>query len=188
MSEEHERREAARVAAQIGRPLRGRSLPVARCDLGIPLVVSVPPVLEDGSPFPTRYWLTCPLAHRRVARLESAGHVKRFEALRESDAEFAEALAAAHRAYAEERDALVPADAKIPPRGGVGGARRGIKCLHTHLAHHLGVRERAPRLNPVGAWVAGEVEPLRCPVPCVVDEGAGAIKNPAWSEPPLDEC
>lgn len=175
----------AAVAAQIGRPLRGRSLPVARCALGVPVVVTVPPVLEDGSPFPTRYWLTCPLAHRRIARLESAGHVKRFESLRETDEAFAAALEHAHEVYAAERDALVPPDAKIPPRGGVGGSRGGVKCLHTHYAHHRGhapTPDGAP-LNPVGAWVADEIEPLDCQVACVAELDGRVGRNPAWSEP-----
>ena len=34
--------------------------------MGLPVVVAVPPLLDDGTPFPTRYWLTCPLARIRV--------------------------------------------------------------------------------------------------------------------------
>ena len=56
------------VEAQIGRPLRAASRVVARCHLGLPVVVAVPPILEDGTPFPTRYWLTCPLAVTRIGR------------------------------------------------------------------------------------------------------------------------
>lgn len=162
------------LAAQIGRPVRAPSTVVWRCHLQLPVVVEVPPFLEDGTPFPTRYWLSCPLAVRRVGRLESAGGVKRMERRAESDPEFGEALAAAHARYAAERDALVPAEAAIRPSGGVGGASRGVKCLHAHYADH-----RAGNENPVGALVAPWVEPLDCGLPCVVD----GVVNPSWREP-----
>ncbi|MGB5416738.1 MAG: DUF501 domain-containing protein, partial [Polyangiales bacterium] len=64
------------LALQIGRPLRATSTVVRRCSLGLPIVAEVPPILDTGEPFPTRYWLTCPLAHRRIARLEAEGGVR----------------------------------------------------------------------------------------------------------------
>ncbi len=37
-----------------------------------------------------------------------------------------------------ERDAAIPADWTGPrPSGGVGGTRKGVKCLHAHYAWHL---------------------------------------------------
>jgi hypothetical protein len=142
--------------------------------LGLPVVVEVPPVLDDGTPFPTRYWLTCPLAVRRVARIESAGGVKAMDARAGSDSEFAQALAAANNRYREERDRMVPHDARHRPSGGVAGAVSGVKCLHAHYADHA-----AGNSNPVGEWVAPQVEPLDCTVECVVD---GRV-NPEWREP-----
>src|SRR5690606_26057582 len=47
--------------AQLGRPLRGMRRVAHRCALGLPVVLEVDPVLEDGVPFPTLYWLSCPL-------------------------------------------------------------------------------------------------------------------------------
>jgi hypothetical protein len=41
---------------------------VARCHLGLPVVIQVPPRLDDGTPFPTLYWLTCPLATTLIAQ------------------------------------------------------------------------------------------------------------------------
>ena len=67
------------VAAQIGRPLRAAANVVSRCHLGLPVVVQVPPLLDDGTPFPTLYWLSCPLAAKRVGRVESVGGVKTME-------------------------------------------------------------------------------------------------------------
>ena len=159
------------VAAQIGRPLRAASEVVARCHLGLPVVVAVPPLLEDGTPFPTRYWLTCPLAVHRIGRLEGAGGVKRMEAKAAADPDFGDALAAAHRRYAAERDSLLAPDADPRPMGGGGGAARGVKCLHAHYADTV-----AGNANPVGEVVAAWIEPLDCEVPCVV----AAERNRRW--------
>ena len=87
------------------------------------------------------------------------------------DPDFGAALDAAHRSYEAERDLLVPPGADPVPSGGVGGARAGVKCLHAHYAH-----TRSGGDNPVGALVAGWVEPLDCVVPCVVD----GEPNPDW--------
>ena len=59
-------------------------------------------------------------------------------------------LQAAHDRYHVERDVAVPPDTKGPrPHGGVGGTRRGVKCLHAHYAWHLAGGD-----DPVGQWVA----------------------------------
>ena len=166
------------IAVQIERPLRAESEVVSRCHLGLPVVVAVPPVLDDGTPFPTRYWLTCPLAGRRIGRLEGAGGVKAMEWRADHVSEFGAALEAAHTRYAAERDALVPPDAEHRPTGGVAGTRVGVKCLHAHYADH-----RAGNDNPVGALVEPWVEPFGCVEPCVIPAGEGAVNNPAWSEP-----
>jgi hypothetical protein len=154
------------VEIQIGRPLRAESEVVARCHLGLPVVVKVPPHLDDGTPFPTLYWLTCPLAVTRIGRLEAGGGVRRMEAKSVSDPDFGAALDRAHQAYAEERDAMVTDPDAPRPSGGVGGTARGVKCLHAHYAHHAAGGD-----NPVGSLVAGWIEPLDCDVRCVV-EGA----------------
>lgn len=166
------------MAVQIGRPLRADSVPVVRCPLGLPVVVAVPPLLDDGTPFPTRYWLTCPLAVRRIGRLESAGGVGEMERRAEEDPAFGARLDAAHARYAAERDALVPPDAVVRPSGGVGGTRIGVKCLHAHYADHAAGHD-----NPVGDAVAPSVEPLDCTIPCVIVGPDGARSNPAWREP-----
>ena len=165
----------ADVEAQIGRPLRADSEVVTRCHLDRPVVVRVPPHLDDGTPFPTLYWLTCPLAVTRIGRLEGGGGVRRMERKAEVDPVFAAALAAANAAYSAERDALVTRAEGPQPSGGVGGAAEGVKCLHAHYAHSAGGRD-----NPVGALVAGWIEPLDCIEPCVV---AGA-PNPEWVNRP----
>lgn len=163
------------IEAQLERPLRATSEVVARCHLGLPVVVRVPPLLDDGTPFPTLYWLSCPLAVARISRLESGGGVKRMEAKAESDPDFGTALERAHRDYGSERDRLVPSGTSLAPSGGVGGTATGVKCLHAHYAHTA-----AGGANPVGDLVSEWIEPLDCVDPCVVD----FTRNPAWVSRP----
>lgn len=168
------------LEVQIGRPLRSPADVVARCPLGLPVVTRVPPILDDGSPFPTRYWLSCPLAVRRIGRVESAGGVVALQRYTAATPEFSHQVTEAHRRYAAERDAAVPPGWEHAPRGGVGGTQvgAGIKCLHAHYGDHAAGNE-----NPIGRVVAPFVEPLDCTVGCVVEEGGRVVKNPAWQEP-----
>jgi uncharacterized protein len=136
------------VAALLGRRPAGAFSVVRRRRDGSPVVIENAPFLSDGTPMPTRYWLVDAELAAAVSRLESAGGVRRAEA--EVDAV---ALAAAHRAYAADRDALVAPSHRGPrPAGGVGGTRVGVKCLHAHLAWWL-----AGGPDPVGDWVAGQL-------------------------------
>src|SRR5438067_10576847 len=116
----------ASVARLLGRVPRARFDVVVRAADGTPVVIRNEPLLEDGTPMPTRYWLVDADLCEKVSRLEAAGGVRAAEA-----AVAPEQLAAAHQHYAAERDAAVPADHQGPrPAGGVGGTRRGVKCLH----------------------------------------------------------
>lgn len=133
-----------RVAALIGRAPQGAFDIVVRSDDGDPVVLRNEPLLFDGTPMPTRYWLVGALESRLVGQLESAGGVRRAEA--EIDPAL---VAGAHARYAAERDAALPADHVGPrPSGGVGGTRTGVKCLHAHYAWHLAGGD-----DPVGRWV-----------------------------------
>lgn len=163
------------IEVQIGRPLRAPSVVVARCHLALPVVVQVPPHLDDGTPFPTLFWLTCPLAATRIGRLEGAGGVKRMEAKAHADPAFADALGRAHADYEETRSRLVEDDRGPQPTGGVGGTAKGVKCLHAHYAHTAAGGE-----NPVGELVADWIEPLDCEVVCV----ANGELNPDWVNGP----
>ncbi len=165
----------AAVEAQIGRPSRGSFDVVARCHFDLPVVIRMAPLLDDGTRFPTRYWLTCPLAVLRVDRLEGAGGVRQMARRLEADPGLRAELDAAHARYAADRDAELPADAPVQPTGGVAGIEGGgVKCLHAHYADHA-----AGNANPVGTLVAPWVEPLEDEMPCVV----GGERNPAWREP-----
>ena len=164
------------VTLQLGRLLRAAVDVVFRCPLGLPVVIAVPPLLDDGTPFPTRYWLSCPAARSRIGRIESAGGVKAMDRRIRHDQAFAAGVADADRRYATERDALIPDGATLRPSGGVAGGSGGVKCLHAHYADF-----RAGNTNPVGELVAPWVEPLDCSEPCVI--GDPPAINAAWFEP-----
>lgn len=133
------------VERLLGRPARGRFVVVVRHADGSPLVIRNDPLLDDGTPMPTRYWLVGEPERRLVAALESEGGVARAQA----EVDPAE-LAAAHARYAVERDrALAPGHAGLRPSGGVAGTRVGVKCLHAHYAWYLAGGD-----DPVGRWVA----------------------------------
>lgn len=141
------------VARLLGRdPAGGFSVVVRRGD-GSPAVIANEPWLTDGTPMPTRYWLIDPALRVAVSQLESAGGVRRAASAVE-----APEVAAAHRRYAAERQAVActlagGAEAARPwPSGGVGGTRQGVKCLHAHLAWWLAGGD-----DPVGRWTAAEL-------------------------------
>src|SRR5688500_15347543 len=65
--------DAELATRMLGRPLRGHSAVAVRCGWGLPAVLRVSPQLDDGTPFPTMFWLSCPLANKHVGRLEADG-------------------------------------------------------------------------------------------------------------------
>ena len=132
------------VRALLGREPVAPFEVVVRDAAGGPSVIRNAPFTVDGTPMPTRYWLVDRDLVRDVSRLEAEGGVKTAEAAVEPDA-----LLAAHRGYEAERDAAVPEGHSGPrPFGGVGGTRRGVKCLHAHYAYWLAGGD-----DPVGEWV-----------------------------------
>jgi hypothetical protein len=145
---EDERTDVEVVAELLGRHPAGEFEVVVRAEDGGPAVIANAPFLFDGTPMPTRYWLVDPNLREVVSRLESTGGVRQAEAALSMDQ-----IEKAHRRYAEERDALIDPDRRGPrPSGGVGGTRRGVKCLHAHLAWWLTGAD-----DPVGAWTAQQI-------------------------------
>jgi hypothetical protein len=128
----------------LGRKPRGSFDVVVRGAHREPIVIRNAPLLDDGTPMPTRYWLVDRVLSARVSRLESAGGVRAAEAAVDP-----EELRGAHERYAQERDAALPRGHRGPaPHGGVGGTRQGVKCLHAHYAYFLSGGD-----DPVGRWV-----------------------------------
>lgn len=139
----------------------------------------MPPILDDGTPFPTTHWLTCRLAQLRISRIESAGGITAADNLITTDPDLAGSFAEAMSRYESDRDRLIPSDWRGPrPSGGIAGSRGGVKCLHAQYADSAAGNE-----NPIGADVATRIEPLDCTVPCVISTGEGAERNEEWTEP-----
>lgn len=136
--------DVAAVETLLGRAPQADFEVVVRDASGGPVVIRNAPLLDDGTPMPTRYWLVGAEDRVTIGRLESSG------AIDVAEAEIDETeLAAAHAAYAAERDAALPPGHTGPvPTGGVGGTRRGIKCFHAHWAWYLAGGD-----DPVGRWI-----------------------------------
>ncbi len=142
----------ARITELLGRVPQGEFEVVVRALDGDPVVLRNQPLLPDGTPMPTLYWLCGARENVLIGRLEATGAVNQVEA--ELDAAL---IAAAHDRYAAERDALIPADHTGPrPFGGVAGTRIGVKCLHAHFGWWL-----AGGNDPVGDWVAEKLSVSR---------------------------
>jgi len=133
------------VTKLLGREPQGDFEVVVRRSDGQPVVIRNAPLLGDGTPMPTRYWLVDDDLRRTVSTLEAGGGVRQAEAAVDP-ADVAEA----HARYAAERDAALPAGHAGPrPSGGVAGTRKGVKCLHAHYAWYLAGGD-----DPIGRWVA----------------------------------
>jgi len=149
----------AAVAAQLGREPRGLRAVAHRCTCGLPDVVETEPVLDDGTPFPTLFYLTCPRASSAVGRLEASGLMAAMTSRLADDPALAAAYAAAHEDYLGRRDAIAP----LPGSPGVGGMPSRVKCLHVLVAHELAV----PGSNPLGREALDALDDWGSRGPCV---------------------
>lgn len=134
----------ATVSKQLGRPARGIVDIAARCVCGNPVVVKTKPRLEDGTPFPTLYYLTHPKATAAVSTLESTGLMTELSQLLANE-EISRGYTLAHQDYLAERDEIE----EVESLAGIsaGGMPTRVKCLHALVAHSLA---KGPGVNPIG--------------------------------------
>jgi hypothetical protein len=151
------------VARQLGRPPRAMVAIGHRCPCGQPDVVETAPRLEDGTPFPTLYYLTCPRASAAASRLESAGRMREWQDQLGTDEELAAGYRAAHEAYLAARDGR----GVLPTRATAGGMPDRVKCLHALAAHALAA---GPGVNPVGDRALAGMGEWWAPGPCAQPE------------------
>ncbi len=142
-----------------------------RCPCGNPDVVETAPRLEDGTPFPTLYYLTCPRATGAVSTLESGGLMREMTERLSHDGDLAAHYRRAHLDYVEAREAV----AVVPEIAGVsaGGMPDRVKCLHVLVAHALAAGHG---VNPLGDEALALLDPWWQSGPCVApgpDPGAG---------------
>ena len=137
--------DAAAVEAQLGRPPRAAVDVAHRCPCGLPDVVTTRPRLEDGTPFPTLYYLTCPSATSAIGTLEASGLMREMTARLAEDPDLAAAYDAAHTDYLRRRAEI----AEVPEIAGTsaGGMPTRVKCLHVLVGHALAA---GPGVNPFG--------------------------------------
>ena len=114
--------------------------------------------LDDGSPFPTLFWLTCPLLVKRAAKLEAAGFMRELSERLAADSGLHARVEAGAARYLARRDA----HEVLPPSSLPGGGPDRIKCLHAHLAHEL-----ADPPNAVGGITLAATGWPDCVAPCV---------------------
>jgi hypothetical protein len=108
-------------------------------------VVATEPRLDDGTPFPTTFYLTCPRAASRIGTLEGSGLMKEMQDRLADDPELAAAYRAAHERYLEYRATL----GSVPEIEGIsaGGMPDRVKCLHVLAAQSLAMGRG---VNPLG--------------------------------------
>jgi uncharacterized protein len=139
------------VSWQLGRPARAFRRVAARCAYGFPAVTEQAPFGDDGAPFPTTYYLTCPWLVAGISRVEAQGGVERYSRAAAEDPALRRSL---EDADSEQRRIRPELDV------GIAGSRRpeNLKCLHAHAAFAL-----ARPGYELGERVLGEVEERWCP-------------------------
>ncbi|GAB3565883.1 DUF501 domain-containing protein [Spelaeicoccus albus] len=153
------------VADQLGRLPRGVVGIAARCRCDKPLVVATAPRLDDGTPFPTVYYLTHPAVTAAVSRLEADGVMADMTARLAEDPELAAGYVRAHEAYLRDRDEVGrrAGTGAVPEIDGIsaGGMPTRVKCLHVLAAHALAA---GPDVNPLGDETLERINwsPARC--------------------------
>ena len=145
MSSEVTQADIEALGQQLGRVPRGVVAIAARCVCGRPAVVQTAPRLDDGSPFPTTFYLTLPGAVYGCSALEATHYMDELNQRLAEDAQLAAAYAQAHQAYLAEREKL----GHVDEIAGIsaGGMPTRVKCLHALVGHSLAA---GAGVNPIG--------------------------------------
>lgn len=131
-----------------------------RCSCGLPDVVETSPRLEDGTPFPTLYYLTCPRAASAIGRLEASGLMRDMTDRLATEPELAESYRLAHEEYLRRRDTLDV----LPMRVSAGGMPDRVKCLHVLVGYSLAA---GPGVQPLGDEALALLDDWGAQGPCV---------------------
>lgn len=159
--------DVAAVEAQLGRLPRSIHEIGHRCPCGNPDVVTTEPRLDDGTPFPTTYYLTCPRAASLIGTLEASGLMKEMSERLAADEDLAARYRGAHEAYLAARDAIAAAAGlDVPEIAGIsaGGLPDRVKCLHVLAGQSLA---QGRGINPLGDEVLDLLGEWWASGPCV---------------------
>ncbi len=150
------------IGAQLGRAPRSIHAIGHRCPCGNPDVVATEPRLDDGTPFPTTFYLTCPRAASLIGTLEASGLMKEMSDRLEADPELAAAYEKAHEAYLAYRESI----GHVPEIAGIsaGGMPTRVKCLHVLAGQSLA---QGRGVNPLGDEVLDLLGEFWAAGPCV---------------------
>jgi hypothetical protein len=151
------------VAVQLHRRPRATRAVAHRCGCGLPDVVETSPRLEDGTPFPTLFYLTCPRAASAIGRLEAAGLMREMTERLQQDDDLRARYRAAYDDYLTRRDAIEPLGTTVA----AGGMPDRVKCLHVLVAHSLAA---GPGVNPFGDEALRLLDDWSLDGPCVTVE------------------
>ncbi len=152
------------LRGQLGREPRGVVAIAARCVCGNPVVVMTAPRLDDGSPFPTTYYLTHPGAVAAASTLEAEGAMRAMNERLASDEDLAARYRAAHESYLADRAELE--DVEEIAGVSAGGMPDRVKCLHALAAHALA---KGPGVNPIGDDALAAMRDRWSPDRCTCD-------------------
>lgn len=141
------------VSRQLGRPARDIVEVAARCVCKRPIVVKTKPRLEDGTPFPTLYYLTQKAATAAVSTLEATGYMVELQRELLEDDKLSNAYTRAHQKYLAEREEIEVVD-EIEGIS-AGGMPYRVKCLHALVAHSLAAGKG---VNPIGDLALAKLE------------------------------
>ncbi|WP_083916930.1 DUF501 domain-containing protein [Coprothermobacter platensis] len=122
------------IRCQLGRKPRGTWFPRVFCPYGYPMVLETEPFFEDGTPFPTVFWLTCPFLREQVSKIES-GSIKHI---------IINGINVDEHARKEELNSELAFSTYLQAKGFseqvfIGGSKKPMtfKCLHALMAWYL---------------------------------------------------
>lgn len=145
------------VAQQLGRAPRGVLEISYRTPDGQPAVVKTAPKLDDGTPFPTLYYLTDPRLTAEASRLEAAQVMKWMESRLSADPDLAQDYREAHENYLRQRNAIEDLGTDFSG----GGMPERVKCLHVLIAYALAEGPQRVRFGTEAVALAAEHAGLR---------------------------
>lgn len=145
------------IQEQLGRAPRGVLEISYRTPDGQPAVVKTAPELDDGTPFPTLYYLTDRRLTAEASRLEGAQVMKWMEARLAEDEGLQEDYRRAHEYFLAKRNEIEDLGTDFSG----GGMPDRVKCLHVLIAYALAEGPEHFRFGTEAVALAAEHGNLR---------------------------